>query len=192
MRMGRRTQNRNGRIRGMEERRLEDRRRKCRKDGRKDTKREWSKEGKKEGRTSQFFMTVEEWRSTSFQAFQNKSRVLAASYQSVEGGGGEDSQSSQWGFGGATGHGQEALWVGQLGALQAGLVTPEPEQVQVQLLQVLLPLLDLRSITGPVKVLLGSDQQLWDQIYPTVKLSTFVLIEFFLYIYINNVKPATF
>jgi len=63
----------------------------------------------------------------------------------VEGGHGEDAQTSQHALGGPAGHGEQALGVGELAALQAGQVTPESEQIQVQLLQVLLPLLDLRE-----------------------------------------------
>lgn len=61
----------------------------------------------------------------------------------MEGGHREDSQTSQHALGGPAGHGEEALGVWELAALQAGQITPQPEQIQVQLLQVLLPLLDL-------------------------------------------------
>lgn len=74
-------------------------------------------------------------------------RLSAASHQSVEGGHGEDSQTSQHALGGPADHGEEALWVGELAALQAGQVTPESEQIQVQFLQVLLPLQDLNTQT---------------------------------------------
>lgn len=67
------------------------------------------------------------------------------SYQSVEGGHGEDSQASQHALGGPAGHGEETLGVRELAALQAGQVAPQPEQVQVEFLQVLLPLLDLNT-----------------------------------------------
>ena len=67
------------------------------------------------------------------------------SYQSVEGGGREDPQASQGALGGLAGGGQQALGVGQLTALQAGLVAAQPEHLHVQLLQVLVPLLDLNT-----------------------------------------------
>lgn len=63
----------------------------------------------------------------------------------MEGGHGEDSQASQHALGGPAGHSEEALWVWELAALQAGQVAPEPEQIQVQFLQILLPLLDLST-----------------------------------------------
>lgn len=65
------------------------------------------------------------------------------SHQGVEGGDGEDPQTSQHALGGPAGGGQQALGVGELAALQAGLVTAQLEELQVELLQVLLPLLDL-------------------------------------------------
>lgn len=61
----------------------------------------------------------------------------------MKGGDREDPQASQSGLRGASCHGQETLGVGELTALQAGQVTAHPEQVHVELLQVLLPLLDL-------------------------------------------------
>lgn len=63
----------------------------------------------------------------------------------MEGGHREDAQTSQHALGRPAGHGQETLGVGELTTLQAGQVAPEPEQVQVELLQVLVPLLDLRA-----------------------------------------------
>lgn len=71
-----------------------------------------------------------------------------SSYQGVEGGHREDSQASQHALGGPAGHSEEALGVWELAALQAGQIAPQPEQVQVQFLQVLLPLLDLNTTTG--------------------------------------------
>ncbi len=68
-----------------------------------------------------------------------------SSYQGVERGHGEDSQASQHALGGPTGHSKEALGVWELAALQAGQVTAQPEQIQVQFLQVLLPLLNLNT-----------------------------------------------
>lgn len=63
----------------------------------------------------------------------------------MEGGHGEDSQASQHALRGPAGHSEEALGVWELAALQAGQVTPQPEQIQIQFLQVLLPLLDLNT-----------------------------------------------
>lgn len=61
----------------------------------------------------------------------------------MEGGHGEDSEAAQSCFGGAAGGGQEALGIGQLSALQAGQVTAHAEEVHVEALQILLPLLNL-------------------------------------------------
>lgn len=66
-------------------------------------------------------------------------------YQCVKGRDGENPQAPQACFGRAAGDGQQALWVGQLAALQAGQVAAHPEQVHVEPLQVLLPLLDLKT-----------------------------------------------
>lgn len=63
----------------------------------------------------------------------------------MKGGDGENPQASQGGFGGAAGDGEQALRVGQLSALQTCEVAAHPEQIQVESLQVLLPLLDLRE-----------------------------------------------
>lgn len=64
-------------------------------------------------------------------------------HQGVEGGHGEDAQAAHGHLGGAAGEGQQPLGVGQLPALQAGQVTAVPEQVHLELLQVLLPHEDL-------------------------------------------------
>ena len=61
----------------------------------------------------------------------------------MEGGDREDPQAAQCCFGGAAGGGQEALGIGQLPALQAGQITAHAEEVHVEALQVLLPLLNL-------------------------------------------------
>lgn len=66
----------------------------------------------------------------------------------MERGHGEDPKASQRGLGVSAGRSQETFWVGELAALQTGQITPQPEQVQVQFLQVLLPLLDLDTATG--------------------------------------------
>lgn len=76
----------------------------------------------------------------------------------MEGGHREDPQPSQRGLGGPAGHSQEALGVWLLTPLQAGQVTPESEQVQVQFLQVLLPLLDLRINTANIFSVLSSNR----------------------------------
>lgn len=56
---------------------------------------------------------------------------------------GQDAQPAKGQLGGAAGGSKEALGVGQLPALEAGQVAARPEQVHVQLFQILLPLLDL-------------------------------------------------
>lgn len=61
----------------------------------------------------------------------------------MERGDGQDAQPAQGQLGGAAGGGQQALGVGQLPALQAGQVAAHPEQIHVEPLQVLLPLLNL-------------------------------------------------
>ena len=66
-------------------------------------------------------------------------------HQGVEGGHGEDPEAAQHRLGWAAGDGQEALGIGELTALQAGQVAAHAEQVHVELLQVLFPLLDLGS-----------------------------------------------
>lgn len=63
----------------------------------------------------------------------------------MKGGDGENPQASQGGFGGAAGNGEQALWIGQLSALQTCEVAAHPKEIQVESLQVLLPLLDLRE-----------------------------------------------
>lgn len=60
---------------------------------------------------------------------------------------GEEAKATQSHLGGPAGHGQETLWIGQLTALQAGQVAAHTEQVHVELLQVLFPLLDLWTHT---------------------------------------------
>lgn len=79
---------------------------------------------------------------------RRRGRRRGQSYQGVEGGHGEDSQASQHALGGPAGYGEEALGVGEFAALQAGLIAAQPEQVQVQFLQVVLPLLDLDTTGG--------------------------------------------
>lgn len=69
-------------------------------------------------------------------------------HQSVEGRDGEDAQAAHGHLGGAAGEGQQPLGVGQLPALQAGQVTAVPEQIHLELLQVLLPHEDLRRQAG--------------------------------------------
>lgn len=64
-------------------------------------------------------------------------------HQGVERGDGQDAQPAQGQLGGAAGGSQQALGVGQLPALQAGQVAAHPEQIHVEPLQVLLPLLNL-------------------------------------------------
>lgn len=61
----------------------------------------------------------------------------------MEGGDRENPEASQGGFGGPAGDGQQALWVWQLSTLKTGEVAAHPEQVHVEPLQVLLPLLNL-------------------------------------------------
>lgn len=65
----------------------------------------------------------------------------------MEGGNREDSQPSQHALRGPAGHGEEALRVGEFAALQTGQVAAQSKQIQVQFLQVLLPLLDLHTHT---------------------------------------------
>lgn len=79
---------------------------------------------------------------------RRRGRRWCQSYQGVEGGHGEDSQASQHALGGPAGYREEALGVGEFAALQAGLIAAQSEQVQVQFLQVLLPLLDLDTMKG--------------------------------------------
>lgn len=64
---------------------------------------------------------------------------------------GEHPQAAERGFGWTAGGGQQALWVWQLAALQAGQVAAHPEQVHVEPLQVLLPLLDLKETNTHTK-----------------------------------------
>lgn len=63
--------------------------------------------------------------------------------QRMERGDGEDSQTAKSSFRGTACGGQEALGVGQLSSLQAGQVAAHTEQIDVEPLQVLIPLLDL-------------------------------------------------
>lgn len=65
------------------------------------------------------------------------------SYQRMEGGNGEDAQSSHGQLGGTRGEAQQALGVGGLAALQTGQVAAAAEQIHVKPLQVLLPQEDL-------------------------------------------------
>lgn len=68
----------------------------------------------------------------------------------------EDSQTSQCAFGGPAGHSKKALGVGKFAALQAGLVATQPKQIQIQFLQVLLPLLDLNTTYMVIRDVKGS------------------------------------
>lgn len=92
-------------------------------------------------------------------------RLAVLSYQCVKGGDGEHPQAPQGGFGRAAGDGQQALWVGQLAALQAGQVAAHPEQVHVEPLQVLLPLLDLKETNSTIicrfGVLISNCRAVW-------------------------------
>lgn len=64
-------------------------------------------------------------------------------YQGMEGGHGEDAETTHGQFGGTGSESQQAFGVGKFAALQAGQVTAEAKQVHVELLQVLLPQEDL-------------------------------------------------
>lgn len=66
-------------------------------------------------------------------------------HQCVERGDRENPKASQGGFGGSAGDGQQTFWVWQLSTLKAGEVAAHPEQVHVEPLQVLLPLLNLQE-----------------------------------------------
>lgn len=72
------------------------------------------------------------------------SALPVPTHQRVEGRHGEDAQAAHGHLGGAAGEGQQPLGVGQLPALQARQVTAVPEQIHLELLQVLLPHEDLR------------------------------------------------
>lgn len=90
---------------------------------------------------------MKELGATKDSLFDSSPCRLAAffSYQCMKRRDGENPQAPQGCFGWPAGDGQQALWVGQLAALQAGKVAAHPEQIHVEPLQVLLPLLDLKN-----------------------------------------------
>lgn len=80
-------------------------------------------------------------------------RTVLQLYQCVEGGHGEDAQSSHGQLGGSWGKTQQAFRVRWLAALQTGQVAAAAEQIHVKLLQVLLPQEDLQQ----------NERGVWDQ-----------------------------